>query len=103
MLGRGAVADPALPRLLKGGSALEAEELKDFHDALLSAYLEAGYGSGAAIARLKELWFYMLHKFPDSRREAKQLLKARELQDYEAAVSALFSGGKFNSESYFSQ
>lgn len=103
MLGRGAVADPALPRLLKGGPALEAEELKAFHDALLSAYLEAGYSPGAAIARLKELWFYMLHKFPDSRRESKQLLKAREFEDYKAAVSALFSGGKFSPESYFSQ
>lgn len=103
MLGRGAVADPALPRRLKGGPALEAREFMAFHDALLRAYLDAGYGSGAAMARLKELWFYMLHKFPDSRREAKPLLKSQNLPDYISAVSALFATGKFSPDSYFSQ
>ncbi len=103
MLGRGAVGDPALPRLLRGGPALEPGELEDFHEALLSAYLEAGYDSLSALARLKELWFYMLCKFPDSGREAKRLLKTRSLPDYRSAVSALFNSGKFSSEKYFSQ
>ena len=103
MLGRGAVADPALPRSLKGGPALTAEDLKDFHDALLSGYLDAGYDPRSAMARLKELWFYMLCKFPDSRREAKTLLKSQYLPDYRSAVSALFDSGKFSSECYFSQ
>ena len=79
MLGRGAVADPALPRVLKGRKALEAQELKAFHDTLLDAYLAAGYDGRAAMSRLKELWFYMLYKFPDSRRESKQLLKSQTL------------------------
>ena len=103
MLGRGAVGDPALPRLLKGGAALELRELEDFHDALLSAYLEAGYDSLSAMARLKELWFYMLCKFPEGSLEAKQLFKSRSLPDYRAAVSALFNSGKFSPENYFSQ
>ena len=103
MLGRGAVADPALPRVLKGGKALEAQELKAFHDTLLDAYLAAGYDGRAAMSRLKELWFYMLYKFPDSRRESKQLLKSQTLPDYVSAVSALFDSGKFSLYSYFSQ
>lgn len=103
MLGRGAVADPALPRVLKGGKALEAQELKAFHDTLLDAYLAAGYDGRAAMSRLKELWFYMLYKFPDSRRESKQLLKSQTLPDYVSAVSALFDSGKFSPYSYFSQ
>lgn len=103
MLGRGAVADPALPRAMKGGAALSVRELENFHDALLSAYLEAGYDGRAAMARLKELWFYMLCKFPDSRRESKALLKSQSLPDYRAAASALFHSGKFSSESSFSQ
>lgn len=103
MLGRGAVADPALPRVLKGGKALEAQELKAFHNTLLDAYLAAGYDGRAAMSRLKELWFYMLYKFPDSRRESKQLLKSQTLPDYVSAVSALFDSGKFSPYSYFSQ
>ena len=103
MLGRGAVADPALPRVLKGRKALEDQELKAFHDTLLDAYLAAGYDGRAAMSRLKELWFYMLYKFPDSRRESKQLLKSQTLPDYVSAVSALFDSGKFSPYSYFSQ
>lgn len=103
MLGRGAVADPALARLLRGGPALEARELREFHDRLLSAYLAAGYDGRAAMARLKELWFYMLCKFPDSRRESKALLKSQSPTDYCSAVSALFESGGFSSGSYFSQ
>ena len=103
MLGRGAVADPALPRMLRGGNGLSAGELKAFHDALLERFLAEGLGEQAAMARLKELWFYMLYKFPDSRKEAKALLKAQRLSDYTAAVEALFASGKFDAGSFFWQ
>ena len=55
------------------------------------------------MARLKELWFYMLYKFPDSKKEAKGLLKAQRLGDYTAAVEALFASGKFDAGSFFWQ
>ncbi len=103
MLGRGAVADPALPRLLRGGNGLSAGELKAFHDGLLERFLAEGLGEQAAMARLKELWFYMLYKFPDSRKEAKGLLKSQRLGDYTAAVEALFASGKFDAGSFFRQ
>lgn len=103
MLGRGAVADPALPRLLRGGDALSAGELKAFHDALLERFLAEGLGEQAAMARLKELWFYMLYKFPDSKKEAKGLLKSQRLGNYTAAVEALFASGKFDAGSFFWQ
>ena len=103
MLGRGAVADPALPRLIRGGAALSAGELKTFHDTLLESFLAAGLPGQAAMARLKELWFYMLYKFPDSKKEAKELLKSRRLDDYTAAVEKLFASGKFDAGSFFWQ
>ena len=103
MLGRGAVADPALPRLLRGGNGLSAGELKAFHDGLLERFLAEGLGEQAAMARLKELWFYMLYKFPDSRKEAKGLLKSQRLGDYTAAVEALFASGKFDAGCFFWQ
>ena len=103
MLGRGAVADPALPRMLLGGEALRAGELKGFHDALLERFLADGLQERVVMARLKELWFYMLYKFPDSKREAKALLKSQRLSDYCFAVEALFASGKFESGSFFHQ
>ena len=103
MLGRGAVADPALPRMLLGGEALRAGELKGFHDALLERFLAGGLQERVVMARLKELWFYMLYKFPDSKREAKALLKSQRLSDYCFAVEALFASGKFESGSFFHQ
>ena len=69
----------------------------------LPAFLAEGLGEQAAMARLKELWFYMLYKFPDSKKEAKALLKAQRLGDYSAAVEALFAIGKFDSSSFFWQ
>lgn len=103
MLGRGAVADPALPRMIKGGKALEKRELESFHNELLDAFLSAGLSPHAAMARLKELWFYMLYKFPDSRREAKQLMKSQKLPDYIAAAEALFNNCPFSAVSFFAQ
>lgn len=103
MLGRGAVADPALPRLLRGGSPLSAGELQAFHDALLERFLDDGLPEQAAMARLKELWFYMLYKFPGSKKEARALLKSQRLSDYRAAAESLFSSGKFDSGSFFWQ
>lgn len=103
MLGRGAVADPALPRLLRGGEALRTGELKAFHNALLESFLADGLPEQAAMARLKELWFYMLFKFPDSKKEAKALLKSQRLGDYRAAVEGLFASGKFDAGSFFWQ
>ena len=38
MLGRGLLANPALPRLLKGGAALTVEEIARYHDALEQEY-----------------------------------------------------------------
>ena len=103
MLGRGAVADPALPRSIAGGKPLDCDELSAFHDELLDGYLCAAYSPHAAIARLKELWFYMAYKFPDSGPEMKRLLKSQRLDDYRAAAQLLFNSGRFNSDAYFHQ
>ncbi len=91
MLGRGAVTNPALFRQLRGGEALTAAELREFHDRLVEAYLASGLAPHYAAARMKELWFYQLCMFPGSERAGKAILKTRTLPDYRAAVSALFA------------
>ena len=90
MLGRGAVTNPALFRELRGGTALTAEELENFHDRLVEEYLASGLAPIFTVSRMKELWFYQLCMFPGSDRAGKAILKSRTLPDYRAAVSALF-------------
>lgn len=101
MLGRGAVTDPALFRLLRGGEVLEAEELRDFLDRLRSAFLAAGLGEHFTLSRLKEVWYYVIWKFPDSGRMLKAINKSRHLDEYEAAVAALFASGLFRKDAVF--
>ena len=92
MLGRGAVADPALFRKLRGGAALKKEELQDFHNTLLRKFIQWGLDERSTMARLKELWFYWKSHFPHSEKELKALFKSRSLSDYSAAAEAVFQG-----------
>lgn len=94
MLGRGAIANPALFRELQGGPALEKEELRAFLARYDAALMAGGLGEHFALGRLKELWFYTGALFDDPR-GLKSLRKARSMADYRAAVSALFAGEGF--------
>lgn len=101
MLGRGAAANPALFRVLKGGTALARGELREFHDQLLDDALSSGLSPHYAMSRMKELWYYIIHMFPDSAREYKALNKTRSLEDYRSAVSVLFSSCPFDPDTGF--
>ena len=103
MIGRGAIANPALFREVRGGPPLRADELRAFHDELLSRYLASGLAPHYCAARMKELWFYMLALFPDAGRLGKAVFKSRTLGDYSAAVDALFSGCAFDPSIGFRQ
>ena len=103
MLGRGAVMNPALFRELRGGAALRRDELREFHDTLLDAYLTCGLDARAATSRMKELWFYMDGLFPHSGREMKVLNKSRSLEDYRAAASVIFTNCEFDSAARFNK
>ncbi len=103
MLGRGAAADPALFRLLRGGEPLEAEELRAFLDALWEGALAAGLGPAHALARMKELWYYLRWKFPGGEKLVKKLLKSRRAEDYRDALDALFDSGAFDPLAFFRQ
>ena len=101
MVGRGAVADPALIRVLSGGVPLQCGELRAFHDTLADAYLENGLSPAFTAERMKQLWTYMHCMFRDCKKEYKAILKASTLSDYRAAVSSLFSSDKFDAEGCF--
>ncbi len=93
MLGRGIIAYPGL--LEKYDEKLSAERLKEFHHRLYQAnrqvYL-AEAGQKVVLFKMKEVWCYLAAAFEDSGKAAKKIKKAQTLGDYEAAVSAMFSG-----------
>ena len=41
--------------------------------------------------RMKELWFYLIHRFEGAERYGKQLRKASDPRDFEAAVERIFT------------
>lgn len=92
MLGRGVLANPALARMLRGGPAAARGELVRFHDRLFDAYCaEMG---GNAVFRMKEHWSYLKFALADPLRAHRAVRKVRTVDDYRAAVQAVFSGGE---------
>ena len=102
MVGRGVIADPALIRTIMGGEKLSASELEQFHDSLLEALLRRGMAPEHVLSHMKELWYYMIHKFSDAGQLYKSLNKTTRLGYYRAAVNELFSGGSFDPDRSFS-
>lgn len=101
MLGRGIVTNPALIRQLKGGAALEKEELSEFHDLLVERTLASGLCETFTVGRMKELWFYMSEMFENPEKRIRAIQKARHLDDYNSAVRSLFSTCRFDPGYYF--
>ena len=90
MIGRGAVADPALFRKLRGGPPASREELQAFTTALYREY-QTFYGQpGHAAQRMREIWFYLIHLFDDNQRLQKQMRRFRGPAEYEAVETAIF-------------
>lgn len=94
MLGRGILADPALPEKIRGISRPEAEEkarLLAFHDELVEGYRVIMSGDRNVLFKMKELWSYMTPMFSDSAKAGKQIKKAGSMADYQSAVREMFS------------
>ena len=89
MVGRAAIANPALFRLARGGAPCSADELLAFHDALLEDYSRAFGSVGNSIGHMKQYWFYMKNMFEGGDRLFKALLKAKRPPEYFAVLSSL--------------
>lgn len=89
MLGRGILANPALARMLAGGPAATADELRRFHDRLFDAYREEIGGN--AVFRLKEWWSYARFSFADPLSVHRAVRKVRRVDEYADAVERVFA------------
>lgn len=91
MMGRGAVADPALFRKLKGGPPAAREELRAFHNTLYERYCTAFGSRRNAMLRMKEVWYYHIGLFAGGERLHKALRKEQDPRAYKRLTEELFA------------
>lgn len=104
MLGRGAVANPALPGWILGRKEGKEEARKRFlrfHGEIYDGYREILSGDRDVLFKMKELWSYWLSLFESPGRAVKKIKKAVRCSDYDAAVWALLSESEFNENGAF--
>ena len=90
MVGQALVSDPFLAGKIRYGAQGSKEVLREFLDRLLDGYAEQFGSRVNAMKRMKEVWIYLMRLFGDSERLGKKILKAKTVEEYEAAVSAVF-------------
>lgn len=93
MLGRGLLGNPALAENLQKWDRKEVADkqvIKEFHDRLYADYKEYLSGDKPLLFKMKEVWVYMIHLFPEHEKYWKKIRKADRLCDYEEAVRSLF-------------
>ncbi len=89
MLGRGAVANPAIFREIRGGEKLRTEELIDFSRLLAERYKKVLGSEVFTLHKLKEVWIYAIRNFPEETKLAKEIKKATTLSDFMSAINKL--------------
>jgi tRNA-dihydrouridine synthase len=87
MLGRGLLANPALPRQLKGGAPLRVEEIAAFHDALEQEYSRI-FPKDQVHCRLRGIMKHVACCFERPEKMAKMIAKTNPY-NYHAAVEKL--------------
>lgn len=91
MLGRGAVANPALFRMLRGGAPVTVSDLRAFSSALLDDACGRLSGERHILYRMKELWAYWLVMFEGAAPYAKRLRKAATLTEFRSVTESVLS------------
>lgn len=89
MIGRGAVANPAIFREIRGGAALRTDELIEFSKLLEERYLKLLGSEKYTLHKLKEIWIYMMWNYPDEKKILKAIKKANKLAEINNAIICL--------------
>lgn len=95
MIGRGLIADPFLPSMIKNNSFEYPENrwqmFKEFHDTIYQQYDEALSGPTPIKMKMLGFWEYFSQSFDDSRKVYKAIKKAGNQTKYKAAVNEIFA------------
>lgn len=95
MFGRGIISNPGLlDRIAAGADSGSAgtgkETLRQFHQMVYEGYREIMSGDRNVLFKMKELWACMIQIFSDNGKYIKRIKKSQRLEEYEAAVAAVF-------------
>ncbi|UMB52532.1 tRNA-dihydrouridine synthase family protein [Lutibacter sp. A64] len=95
MIGRGLIADPFLPSMIKNNT-LEYPENRiklftEFHNTLYQQYSQSLSGATHILLKMHHLWEYFSKSFSDPRKTLKKIKKAKSIRNYEAAVNDIFN------------
>ncbi len=97
MIGRGLIADPFLPAMIKNNTTAypknKLEIFEAFHDTIYHEY--DAYLSGPTPIKMKMLgfWEYFSESFSNPQKTFKKIKKAGNSKNYEAAVKEIFKNG----------
>jgi len=93
MIGRGLIADPFLPTMIKADNPVYPENryevLTSFHDALFSSYEEALSGQKHLLMKMHSFWEFFIQSFPHSPKYLKKIKKAQSLSVYREVVKQI--------------
>lgn len=89
MIGRGAIANPAIFREIRGGKPLETSELIIFSKLIEERYLKVLGCEKYTLHRLKEMWIFCMMNFPEEKKILKAIKKANRLFDINSAINCL--------------
>ncbi len=93
MIGRGLIADPFLPAMIKADNPIYPENryevFKAFHDTLFSSYEEALSGPKHILMKMYSFWEYFIQSFPSSEKGLKKIKKAQSISVYKEVVKQI--------------
>lgn len=100
MIGRGLLVNPALVREIQGGTSVTLEEIKTFHDTLVSNYIPEMGSEKNVLFKVKEYWGWLSKSFSDSEKYMKEIRKSKSLAEYRSAVRNLMANCKLEKYDY---
>jgi tRNA-dihydrouridine synthase len=96
MMGRGLIANPFMPEIIKAqstGGQSPISRFKGFHDDLVDSYGHVFCGPGHVLDRMKGFWRYFANGFSDGRHILKRIRKVTTLSRYQQLVAEYFDAG----------
>jgi len=89
MLGRGAVANPAIFREIKGGKRITTDEMLEFSEILVKRYNDTLSSDTFTMHKLKEIWLLMMLNFPKEEKILKVVRRTTKLTELMRAIHSL--------------
>jgi len=90
MIGRGLIADPFLPSMIKSNTLEypedKIERFSKFHDTLFESYAQALSGKSHVLTKMTSFWEYFASTFENPHKTFKKIKKSKTIPAYETAV-----------------